>query len=254
MNEIDDPRRRRAAREADFLAAVAGAEGLRARLHPEAAARPRELASAIDHTLLRPEATRSDIERLCDEARRYGFAAVCVNPVWIGTCVARLRGTAVRVATVAGFPLGASDPEVVALEASRAVEVGADEIDMVLPVGALRGGDERTVLRSVGGVRRVTLGLACLKVILETHLLTEAETVRACELAVAAGCDFVKTATGFTGGGATVAAVRLLRAIVGPAIGVKAAGGIRERAIAEALLAAGANRLGTSAGVAIVTS
>jgi deoxyribose-phosphate aldolase len=224
----------------------------RATACPAAAAHPRSLAAAIDHTLLRADATAREVERLCDEARKHRFAAVCVNADWVKLCATRLSGSAVAVCSVVGFPLGADDPATKAFAARCAVQNGATEIDMVMAVGRLKGGDEVALYDDIAAVRQAVFGVACLKVIVETALLTDAEKVRACEIACAAGTDFVKTSSGFAGGGATTADVALLRKTVGPAIGVKASGGIKDRATAEAMLAAGANRLGASAGVAIV--
>lgn len=212
-----------------------------------------QLAALIDHTLLKPEATAAQIEQLCAEAVRYGFAAVCVNPAYVKLAVRLLRRSPIAVCTVAGFPLGATLPEVKAYEAARALELGAREIDMVLNIGALRSGDEATVARDIRAVvKAVRAGGGVLKVILETPLLTDDQKRAACRIAKKCGADFVKTATGFAGGGATVADVTLMRETVGPKMGVKAAGGIRSLADAQALVAAGANRLGTSAGVAIM--
>lgn len=212
-----------------------------------------QLAALIDHTLLKPEATAAQIEQLCAEAVRYGFAAVCVNPAYVKLAVRLLRRSSIPVCTVAGFPLGATLPEVKAYEAARALELGAREIDMVLNVGALRSGDEATVARDIRAVAKaVKAGGGLLKIILETALLTDDQKRAACRIAKKCGADFVKTSTGFAGGGATVADVALMRQTVGPKLGVKAAGGIRSLADAQALIAAGANRLGTSAGVAIM--
>ncbi len=208
------------------------------------------LASRIDHTLLAPAATAADVERFCAEALELGFATVCVNPVWVSRCVARLTGSPVLVCTVTGFPLGAHLSEIKALEARRAVEQGASEVDMMAWLGALRAGDHAAVERDIAAVVGAA-GPARVKVILETACLEHDEKVTGARLAVAAGAAFVKTSSGFSGG-ATVEDVRLLRATVGPAVGVKASGGIRTRDQALALLAAGATRLGTSAGVAIV--
>lgn len=212
-----------------------------------------QLAALIDHTLLKPEATAAQIEQLCAEAVRYGFAAVCVNPAYVKLAVRLLRRSSIPVCTVAGFPLGATLPEVKAYEAARALELGAREIDMVLNVGALRSGDEATVARDIRAVAKaVKAGGGLLKIILETALLTDDQKRAACRIAKKCGADFVKTSTGFAGGGATVADVALMRQTVGPKLGVKAAGGIRSLADAQALIAAGANRLGTSAGVALM--
>ena len=219
---------------------------------PEACRTPPDLAHYIDHTLLRPDATRREIEKLCREAAEYHFASVCVNPQWVRLCADMLRGSGVQVCTVVGFPLGANETEIKALETRRAVQQGATEIDMVIAVGALKSGDEALVYRDIAAVRRESLGVACLKVIIEAALLTEEEKVSACTLAMDAGADYVKTSTGFAKGGATVEDVRLMRRVVGRGLGVKAAGGIRDRAAADAMIAAGANRIGASAGVKIL--
>lgn len=211
------------------------------------------LASRIDHTLLKPEATREQVMQLCEEARRYGFASVCVNPAYVPLCAELLRGSPVRVCTVIGFPLGATLAEAKASEARIAIERGARELDMVLNVGALKSKDYETAARDIRAVVRVAqAGGAIVKVILETALLSEEEKVAACLLAKAAGADFVKTSTGFSSGGATVEDVALMRRVVGEGMGIKAAGGIRTRADAERMVQAGATRLGTSSGVRIV--
>jgi deoxyribose-phosphate aldolase len=216
---------------------------------------PQELAVFIDHTKLGPDTTPQDIDRLCDEARDYGFAAVCVNPVWVKRCAQRLRGTEVRVASVVGFPLGANAPEVKALEARRALRDGAREIDMVLNIGALKGGDyelvEHDIAKVVDACREV--GAVC-KVILETGLLTDEEKVIACRLAQSAKADFVKTSTGMGHGGATVYDVALMREAIGPVMGVKASGGIHTSGEARQMIEAGATRIGASAGIAIVSN
>ncbi|MFO7173351.1 MAG: deoxyribose-phosphate aldolase [Bacillota bacterium] len=212
----------------------------------------RSLARLIDHTLLKPEATAEQIRRLCAEARHYGFAAVCVNPWWVPLCVQELKGTGVKVATVIGFPLGATTTEAKAFEARQAVEAGAEELDMVINVGALKSGHLDRVQEDIAAVVRAAAGRV-VKVILETGLLTDEEKVTACRLAVAAGAHFVKTSTGFGPGGATVADVRLMRQTVGDQVGVKASGGIRDHATAVAMVEAGASRIGASSSVAIVT-
>jgi deoxyribose-phosphate aldolase len=212
-----------------------------------------DLARMIDHTNLRPEATREQIDRLCDEAREYGFAAVVVNPCYVALAHSRLEDCAVKVATVVGFPLGANLTQVKRFEAEEALRLGAGEIDMVLNIGALKSGDREFVLsdiRSLVEVAHAPGGL--LKVILETSLLTDDEKKMACEISIDAGADFVKTSTGFLGKGATVADIALMRRIVGNRAGVKAAGGIRTADDAMAMLAAGANRIGTSSGVSII--
>lgn len=214
---------------------------------------PSELAALIDHTALKPDVTQAQIESLCAEAREYGFAAVCVNPVWVPTCTRLLGGASARVCTVVGFPLGATTSEAKAFETQQALGDGASEIDMVLNVGALKSGDSTWVQRDIAAVVSVSHASgAIVKVILETCLLTEEEKQGACALAQAAGADFVKTSTGFGAGGATVADVTLMRRAVGSALGVKASGGVRDLQTALAMLAAGASRLGTSAGTKIV--
>lgn len=211
------------------------------------------VARLIDHTVLRPDAIDRDVERLCDEALANRFQAVCVNPVWVKLCARRLAGGPTLVATVAGFPLGASLPAIKAQEASRAVEDGAREVDMVLNVGALRSQDLAGVLSDVRAVATAShAGGAGLKVIIEAALLSDREKIVACAAAKLAGADFVKTSTGFGPGGATASDVALMRTTVGQGVGVKAAGGIRSWEAARALLVAGASRLGTSASVAIL--
>ncbi len=212
-----------------------------------------ELARSIDHTLLKAEATSEDIVRLCREAREWGFAAVCVNPVWVGLAVAELEGSGVGVATVCGFPLGASLTPVKVDEAERAVTSGAAEVDMVQQIGWAVEGRWDAVEEDIRAVASaVHAGGAVLKVILECGLLTDDAKERAARAAVAAGADFVKTSTGFLAGGATIHDVALLRKAVGGATGVKASGGIRSLGQARAMLAAGATRLGTSSGVRIM--
>jgi deoxyribose-phosphate aldolase len=213
---------------------------------------PRDLAPFIDHTLLKPDATQAQVEALCRDAREHSFASVCVNGVWVALARRNLAGSCVRVCAVVGFPLGAMHPDVKAAEARRAVLDGADEIDMVLQVGALKSGDYRLVERDIRGVVDASHPRASVKVILETVLLTRDEKVKACTLAKAAGADFVKTSTGFAAAGATVEDVKLMREAVGESMGVKAAGGIRDTETAMAMIAAGATRIGASASVAIV--
>jgi len=215
---------------------------------------PRDLARFIDHTLLRPDATAEEIDRLCEEAREHGFAAVCVNPYWARRAASNLRGSDVRVASVIGFPLGASAPEIKALEARRAIRDGAREIDMVINVGALKSGLRDVVLADIQKVADACHEAgAILKVIIEAALLTDEEKVVASHLAQEAKADFVKTSTGFGPGGATVSDVLLMRETVGPDMGIKAAGGIRTAEDVEDMIAAGATRIGASAGVAIVS-
>jgi deoxyribose-phosphate aldolase len=210
------------------------------------------MAALIDHTLLKPDATREEVERLCAEAAQHGFASVCVNPNWVPLCRERLRGSGVKVCTVVGFPLGAHAPDVKAYEARRAIEQGAEEVDMVLNIGALKSRDYALVEQDIRGVVQVAGRGVVVKVILETSLLTREEKIMGSTLAKAAGADFVKTSTGFAGGGATVEDVQLMRETVGPEMGVKASGGVRTREDACAMVAAGATRIGASAGVKIV--
>lgn len=212
-----------------------------------------DIARLIDQTLLRADATGEDVDDLCREAREYRFATVCVNPVHVERAAAQLRGTGIQVGTVAGFPLGADLPEIKAAEALAGVRAGASEIDMVLNVGALKAGDHDLVLRDVQAVVDVCLEQgALLKVILETALLGDREKVLGALLCREAGADFVKTSTGFAGGGATEKDVAILRAAVGDELGVKASGGIRTYDQALGMLRAGATRIGTSAGLSIV--
>jgi deoxyribose-phosphate aldolase len=212
-----------------------------------------EVAGMIDHTLLAPGATRDGVRRLCREAIEHGFAAVCVNGVWVAEAARAVAGSPVKVCSVVGFPLGASASEVKRFEAEAAIDDGASEVDMVLDVGGLKGGDDARVRDDVATVVAAAHARgAIVKVILETGLLSDDEKARACRLAVAGGADFVKTSTGFGPGGATVADVALMRRTVGPAVGVKASGGIRTIDDARALVEAGATRLGTSRGVEIV--
>jgi deoxyribose-phosphate aldolase len=212
----------------------------------------RTLAGMIDHTLLKPEATPAQIEQLCTEAVEHGFATVCVNGAWVRLAAGLVAGTGVGVAAVAGFPLGAGSSAAKACEAADEVRAGATEVDMVINVGALKAGDDALVEVDIEEVVRSAGRDAAVKVILETALLTEEEKVRGSRLAVAAGAAFVKTSTGFGPAGATVEDVALLRKTVGDDVGVKAAGGIRTREAAEAMVAAGASRLGTSSSIAIV--
>jgi deoxyribose-phosphate aldolase len=213
----------------------------------------RHLASMIDHTLLKPEATRAQVEQLCDEAKQYGFASVCVNPAHVRLCAQRLKGSPVKVCAVVGFPLGATLPEVKAFETQQALEAGATEIDMVINIGALKDKDADLVARDMAAVVRTAhAGNALVKVIIEAALLSDDEKTTACQLAQSAGADFVKTSTGFGPGGATVEDVALMRRVVGPMMGIKAAGGIRTLADAQKMMAAGATRIGASASVKIM--
>ena len=211
-----------------------------------------ELAKYIDHTLLKTDAQRADVAKLIEEAKAYHFASVCVSPIWVSYVSEALRDTGVKTCTVIGFPQGATPSAVKAFETKQAIADGADEVDMVIAVGKLKDGDDAYVKADIEAVVRAARGKALTKVIIETCLLTDEEKRRACLLAKEAGADFVKTSTGFAAGGATAADVRLMRESVGEAMGVKASGGIRSRADAEAMLAAGATRLGTSSGVKIV--
>ncbi len=210
------------------------------------------IAAAIDHTLLKPEARPGDIDILCEEALKHGFAAVCVNSLWIPKVAQRLSGSAVAPCSVVGFPLGASLTASVADEARQAIDAGAQEIDMVISVGEVLAGNWDSVRQGIDTVLRAC-GDVSLKVILETCLLDEAQKRQSCEICRELDVAFVKTSTGFSSGGATIEDVRLMRETVGAELGVKASGGIRDRATAVAMLEAGANRLGCSAGVAIVT-
>lgn len=211
------------------------------------------VAALIDHTLLKPEATQLEIHRLCDDARASNFGSVCVNPHWVQTAVKRLRESDVRVCTVIGFPFGANDARTKLAEADIALVQGAEELDMVQNIGALRSGDFHLVHKEIADLADVAHSRgAILKVILETCLLTDGEKKTACQLAVQAKADFVKTSTGFSKSGATVADVKLMRQAVGPDIGVKASGGIRTFEALREMVLAGANRIGASAGVSIL--
>ena len=210
-----------------------------------------DIARLIDHTLLKPDATAGQIRQLCQEALIYDFASVCVNPTWVPLAADLLGDASPAVCTVIGFPLGANLPEVKAFEAKVCIEQGAQEVDMVINVGALKSGDLTLVERDIKGVVQAAGGVT-VKVIIETALLTKDEKITACELSQAAGADFVKTSTGFSGGGATVADIELMRRVVGPDMGVKASGGIHTASEARAMIAAGATRLGVSAGVKIM--
>ena len=210
------------------------------------------MASMIDHTVLKPATSREDIEKLCEEARRFRFASVCVNPCYVPLCAQMLRMTSVKVCTVVGFPLGANRSEVKAFETERAIADGAQEVDMVINVGALKSKDHELVESDIRAVVEKCRSIVVSKVIIEAALLTDEEKVTACTLAKAAGADFVKTSTGFGPGGATAHDVALMRGVVGEDMGVKAAGGIRDVETAEEMVAAGASRIGASASVKIV--
>jgi len=209
-------------------------------------------ASMIDHTLLKAEATKEQIEKLCAEAKEFGFASVCVNPTWVKYCSELLQNSDVLVCTVIGFPLGANTPAVKAFEAKDAIENGAQEVDMVINIGALKDRNYEQVQADIAAVVEVAKGSAIVKVIIETCLLTEEEKVKACELSVAAGADYVKTSTGFSTGGATAEDIALMRKTVGPELGVKASGGVRSLEDMQKMVEAGATRIGASSGVAIM--
>lgn len=210
------------------------------------------IAGMIDHTLLRSDATKEEIKKLTEEAKEYRFASVCVNPAWVAYAAEQLAGSEVKVCTVIGFPLGAATSKVKAYETSDAIGRGAAEVDMVINIGALKSGDDDLVLRDIQAVVDAAAGKALVKVIIETALLTDDEKVRACKLAVQAGANFVKTSTGFQGGGATAEDVALMRRTVGPNVGVKASGGVRSLDDVTKMVEAGATRIGASSGVQIV--
>jgi deoxyribose-phosphate aldolase len=235
------------------LCGGSGLEFTRAgREHHDMQLSPRDLAQHIDHTLLKADARSADIEKLCAEARQHFFWSVCVNSSRVVQAASLLEDSDVKVAAVVGFPLGAMDSDAKRYETETAIDLGAQEIDLVLNIGRLKDGDDKYMLREIRDVVEAAQG-APVKVILETCLLTLDEKIRSCSLSVEGGAKFVKTSTGFSTGGATLDDVKLMREKVGPKIGVKASGGIRDTAAALAMIAAGANRLGTSAGVAIVT-
>jgi deoxyribose-phosphate aldolase len=210
------------------------------------------VAAMIDHTLLKPEATRQQIESLCQEAKEYKFASVCVNPTWVSTAKELLAGSGVMVCTVIGFPLGATTSETKAFETKNAIENGAEEVDMVINIGALKDHNDELVEKDIRAVVEAAKGKAHTKVIIETSLLTKEEKVRACELSVKAGADFVKTSTGFSTGGATAEDIALMRKTVGSDVGVKASGGVRNTEDVQKMIEAGATRIGASSSIAIV--
>lgn len=212
----------------------------------------KELAKYIDHTQLKPETTKEQIKQIIDEAKEYEFASVCVNPYWVPYCYEHLSDSSVKVCTVIGFPLGASSTNTKVFETEQAIKDGADEIDMVINVGELKFANYDVVKADIAGVVNAAKDKALVKVIIETSLLTDEEKVQACELAKAAGADFVKTSTGFSGGGATIKDVKLMRETVGPVMGVKASGGVRDYESTKAMIDAGATRIGASAGIAII--
>jgi deoxyribose-phosphate aldolase len=236
----------------DRLRGVLDAGASRVGVHAAGGA-PSGVAAMIDHTLLKPDATRQDIEELCREAAEFKFATVCVNPTWVALAARRLAGSGVGVCSVVGFPLGATTADVKAYETRRAIYDGAREIDMVINVGALKSGDLRSVERDIEAVVAPARDCSAMtKVIIEAALLTDDEKVTACTLAKAGGADYVKTSTGFGPGGATAADVALMRRVVGAEMGVKAAGGVRDLESLKAMVAAGATRVGASAGVKIM--
>ena len=236
----------------DRLRGVIEAGAERLGVHASGGA-PDGVSGLIDHTLLKPDATRQELEKLCREAAEFRFATVCVNPTWVAFCASQLRSTNVGVCTVVGFPLGATTADVKNYETRRVIFDGAREVDMVINVGALKSGDVRTVERDIEAVAQPCRDAGILsKVIIEAAYLSDEEKVIACTLAKAAGADYVKTSTGFGPGGATVADVALMRRVVGAEMGVKAAGGVRDLEGLMAMVAAGATRVGASAGVKIV--
>ena len=212
-----------------------------------------ELNRMIDHTILKPEATEAAVQKIIVEAKEYNFFSVCINPCWVAFASEQLADTDVAVCTVIGFPLGANTPEVKAYEAADAIKNGANEVDMVINIGALKSQQYDHVRQDIQGIVDAAKGKALVKVIIETALLTDEEKVKACELAKEAGADFVKTSTGFSTGGAKVADIRLMRETVGPDMGVKASGGVHNAEEALAMIEAGATRIGASTGVAIVS-
>ena len=214
----------------------------------------KDLNRMIDHTLLKPDATEEDVKKLCMEAKEYEFSSVCVNPYYVKLAKEELKSTNVNIATVIGFPLGSTTWEVKAFEAKKSVENGADELDMVINIGALKSKKYDVVKNDISAVVKEAEGNVLVKVIIETCLLDNEEKIKACELSKEAGADFVKTSTGFSTGGATVEDVRLMRKVVGDSMGVKASGGIRDYDTAVKMIEAGANRLGASASVKIVQS
>ncbi|MFH1957397.1 MAG: deoxyribose-phosphate aldolase [bacterium] len=211
-----------------------------------------EVAKMIDHTILKANVTQEQVGKICEEARKYGFASVCVNPAYASLVSELLKGSPVKVTVVVGFPLGATTKTAKAIEARDAIAAGADEIDMVINVGALKSGNYSLVLDDIKAVREAAKGRT-LKVIIETALLTREEKIKACELAKEALADFVKTSTGFSTGGATIEDIKLMRSVVGPSMGIKASGGIHTLEEARAMKEAGATRIGASASVKIVT-
>ena len=211
-----------------------------------------DIASIIDHTILKPEATETDVRKVCDEAIKYKFKSVCINTHYVKVVSRHLAGSGVDTCCVVGFPLGASSTKAKVDETIDAIRNGADEIDMVINIGALKSGHWDIVKRDIEGVTNAAKGRALVKVILETNLLNDEEKIKACTIAKMSGADFVKTSTGFNKGGATIEDIKLMRKVVGPNLGVKASGGVRDTETARAMMAAGATRIGTSSGIAIV--
>lgn len=211
-----------------------------------------DIKSMIDHTLLKPDSSKEAVSLLCEEAKKYEFAAICVNPYYISLCKELLKDTSVKIATVVGFPLGASTKETKAFETLDAIKKGAQEIDMVINIGALKDKDYDVVLDDIKAVVEAARDKAIVKVILETCLLTDDEKKKACEISLEVGAHFVKTSTGFSTGGATIEDVKLMKSIVGNKMEVKASGGIRDLETAKKMIEAGATRLGTSSGIKIV--
>lgn len=237
----------------DRMQAMIAGGGVRFGLSGAESEAARQVARYIDHTLLKPDATRDEILRVCEEGARYSFASVCINPMWAREAACALRGSGVKVCTVIGFPLGANAPDTKAYEARRAIFDGASELDMVINIGALKSGDYALVLRDIAGVVEVGREAGCLvKVIIETALLSEEEKIKACQMARDAGADFVKTSTGFSKGGATASDIALMRSVVGGEMGVKASGGVKDLKQAQEMIRAGATRIGASVGVKIV--
>ena len=237
----------------DRMQSLIASGGVRFGLSGPESEAARQVARYIDHTLLKPDATRDEILKICEEGALYGFASVCINPIWVREAACALRGSGVKVCTVIGFPLGANAPDTKSFEARRAIFDGASELDMVINVGALKSGDDDLALRDIAGVVQVAheVGYIC-KVIIETALLTDDEKIRACMLSKEAGADFVKTSTGFSKGGATVADIALMRRVVGGEMGVKASGGVKDLKQAQDMIRAGATRIGASVGVKII--
>src|SRR5215471_16049832 len=237
----------------DRMASIMSYGDLRLGLSGAESKAAREVSSYIDHTLLKPDATRDEILRICEEGARFGFASVCLNPVWVREAACALRGSGVKVCTVIGFPLGANVADAQAYEARRAIYDGARELDMVINIGALKSRDYDLVLKDISGIVDVAREAGCLtKGIIETALLSDEEKIKASLIAKQAGADFVKTSTGFSKAGATAADVALMRRVVGSEMGVKAAGGVRDYRQAQEMIRAGATRIGASVGVKIL--